>query len=364
MQTVTNIYPLLENAIKTYLGVGNAEGLVPEKFIENWREIWLRTCQHKLQMVLHKVLQDEPLLLDAPILAQLKQYRLKSLQRSLLKLKALQEVVAAFASANIVVIPYKGLAFAECFYGDISMRSSVDIDLAIALSDIPASFVVMEALGYVENTKEKNGKGSNRKVLHKSRAYHIDYSWILYGKGSIEVNVELHWQPSHPVLHLPLTFADIPKSARTTLQISGTSIPTFTKPYLAVFTLVHHGLIDCWGQYRHLLDLAMMIKNLSSEEFLVFKKLLEKYKLLDVYYTGLYLLQQLFNYPITDAKYIRGRYQKLGAKLMKDIRMNNLSGKWSENPDKLLYHLQMRDTLYQKLATGMNLIRFKITMSS
>ena len=153
--------------------------LIPEEFVEDWSRIWLHTCQHKLQMVLHKVLQNRPSLVGTPILTQLKHYRLGSLQRSLLKLKELKKVLAAFEDANIMVTPYKGLAFAACFYQDISMRSSVDIDLAISLSDIPASFAVMEALGYVENSKDKNGKSSDRKELHKSRAYYIDYSLSL-----------------------------------------------------------------------------------------------------------------------------------------------------------------------------------------
>lgn len=349
---------LLLTIQKNYLGKENGKDLA-EQLADpniNWRNLWETASKHKLQLVLQKVLKDYPV----PIHPVMKRFRMNVSKRSLLKAKEIQRVLQAFEEKNIRITPYKGMAFAHCFYGGITMRNSVDMDVAIDLKDIPNSFAIMRSLGYVEYSKEKNGSQSNEKELHKSRAYYIDYSWVLYKGEQIKFNVELHYQPSHPVLHVPLYFSEIPDSAFTTFKIAGGTINSFTKPYLGLFTLIHHGLIDCWGQYRHIVDLAMMVKNLNKEDYQSFKNLLGKHQIQQSYYVGLYILENLLEMPIEDPDYQAARYQKIGDQLIDALQTDSLAGKWSENPKKLLYHLRLRDTFYQQLATGKNLLMFKL----
>jgi len=355
---------LIEQTLKVYLGTKELDTFRVDvrKETIDWSAIIQITYKHKLQPILHKVLkevEEEAI----PIIPQLRRYRMLQMRRSLFKLKELQRTTAAFDAAGIRITPYKGMAFAQCFYGDITLRASVDIDMAIALSDIPASFAIMRALGYVEYSKEKVGASSETEVLENARAYHIDYPWVLYEGAKIICNIEFHWQPSHPVLQVPLTFVDLPADAYTNIQIGGQGISTFTKPYLALFTLIHHGLIDTWGQYRHLLDFAMIMKCLTKKESISFKKLLEKYQLQQCFYMGLYLLEQLFELPVSTIGYQAKNHRKLGTQLMAALHDDRLAGKWSENPRKLLYHLRMRDTLGQRVRTVGSLIWFKIRFS-
>lgn len=357
-----DVHLFLQTIIKIHLGTMSSILSFPiEKIEENWQNIWEVARQHKLQIVLHQVLNKHAAFKNMSAFSKLQKYRLQQLQRNLLKLKELQKTIRAFEQAGITVTPYKGLPFAQYFYQDISMRSSIDIDLAISLVDIPASFAIMKSLGYIEYSKEKNGASSNQKELHKSRAYHIDYSWLLYDGEKVKMNIELHWQPSHPVLYLPLEFGNLPTSARTSIQISNQEVTTFTKPYLALFTLIHHGLIDCWGQYRHLVDLGVILNGLQADEYLAWKALLKKHQLVQTFYVGLYLLEQLFDYKVMDADYHAKKQKKIGTQLIKSLQNNSLVGKWSDNPRKLIYHLKMRDTLYQQLMTGKNLLLFKLT---
>jgi len=361
---------IIEQALSAYLQTQDKatfSRLLKSSEID-WAELWKAIRIHKLQPIFHKILQEHQQLQVAelskerpiPIFPQLKRYRMQQLRRSLFKLKELQRTIAAFETAGIRITPYKGMAFAQCFYGDISLRSSVDIDMAIAVSDIPASFAIMRSLGYEEYSKEKTGETSEKKKLAATRAYHIDYSWVLYQGKRIVCNIEFHWQPAHPVLQVPLTFEQLSEDAYTTICIGGPSISTFTKPYLALFTLIHHGLIDTWGQYRHLLDFAKILQGLTREEYQKLQTMLEKYQLQQCFYTGVYLVTRLFNLPFANTGYQANKHRKIGDHLLTALHTNSLAGKWSDNPRKLLYHLRMRDTLGQQVRTSGSLMWFKI----
>ena len=62
--------------------------------------------------------------------------------------KETERIVKKLATVGITAIPYKGVAFSKQFYGDISMRESTDIDLAIDASDLLAIKPQFEEDGY------------------------------------------------------------------------------------------------------------------------------------------------------------------------------------------------------------------------
>jgi len=78
------------------------------------------------------------------------------------------------------------------------------------------------------------------------------------------------------------------------------------------------------------------------------------------FYTGLYIVEQLYGVSVPGENYPKGKYQKIGNQLIEGLRTDSLAGNWSENKHKLLYHFRMRDTWYEKLRLVISLVWFKV----
>lgn len=326
----------------------------------DWESALQMLILHQLVPVSVAVLSRHTETKKIPIYNQLKGIKSDQARNCLFRLSEMNKIIHSFAAEGIPLTPYKGMAFAQNFYGNIASRISYDSDLAISEKDIDRSIVLMKKLGY-QLEKEKEKKGLNRFIkLSNSRSHYIDYSWVLIKNKNLRSNIEFHWQPVHPVLQLPLSFDKLPKNIFTTINIVKQKINTFNKPYLALFTLIHHGLIDTWGKYRHLLDLAMLLKTFTKEEQTTFHQLINQYHLNKTYSIGLYILHQIFDYPHIDPIYMPPPKSKLGEQLIKAIRNNQLAGNWSDNPQKLYFNIRMRDRFQEQLQVIGSLVSFKL----
>ena len=266
-------------------------------------------------------------------------------------LKEQQRLTQCFKDAKIKSIPYKGPGFVSQFYVEHQRRFWVDIDIAIAREDIPKAAQLLFDLGYVEHKNKTDFDN-----IHKSRGYEIDFSFILKENNRIISNVELHWQPSHNVLYFPMSFEDI-LSKTVVVSYADYSFDTFEKEYHALIILVHHGLVDCWGKLRHLIDLYYITQAFSAQEAQSFSGLLSKYGLRKTYSIGQALINELLYGPKSEfeTKYLS---EKSLDSFFNKIMQNALNGNWSENPSKLKLHLSMRDTFKDKMKVTFSIIRY------
>ena len=235
---------------------------------------------------------------------------------------------------NIDVVVYKGFAFTKQFYDNMVHRDSVDIDLAIREEDLPRAAKVILSSGYVEH-KNKTDFNKHR----QSRAYDIDYSFVYKEEGKIKFNVELHWQPSHNVLWVPLEFAHIIHS-KTKIKIGNTELETFDRVHQVIIMCIHHGIIDGWGKLRHIIDLYHVLENLSTQEQKLLRLKLIEYRLIKCFQVGVHLIDVIFDYK--NAIFTVVKTRKLSLIIAQMLLENKLNKNWSDQPIKLYYHLKMR----------------------
>jgi hypothetical protein len=113
-----------------------------------WARVRSLAEQHGLQPLLYctlaKVKESVP-----PAEMQFLEHTYQSnVRKSLLLARELIKIVSCLSSAGFDVLPYKGLALAEEFYGDIALRPSGDIDLLIRQSDAARVRETLGELGY------------------------------------------------------------------------------------------------------------------------------------------------------------------------------------------------------------------------
>jgi hypothetical protein len=159
-----------------------------EKLAEVLKKAQLLSRLHRIRPVVYRVL------LNANISAELKTALKNELHSITLKnfelAKETERIVKRLEAANVLAIPYKGVAFSKQFYGDISMRESSDIDLVINADQLDLIIKLMQEDGYKANGIE----GLKRIKRESFIAHQKDFCFDL----DKTFHVEFHWRNTHP----------------------------------------------------------------------------------------------------------------------------------------------------------------------
>ena len=258
-------------------------------------------------------------------------------------------IVEQFKKAGITVVPYKGPHFTRLFYQELSLRSSIDVDLAIMFRDLARCKDIMSSLGY----KEVKGSVNPGKVK-KSRAYYLDYPWVKRNARRQNIIVEFHLSPVHKALYLPLDFDQVLEVVEN--RTNGNNFD-FTLAEHAFFTVLHHGVVDLWGKLMHLVDLYQIWQILDPEGRGDLIGKCEQYGVMNFLSLGFHLIDTLFEVKTgpKDGPNISSSFVN---KLACDIVHSRLNGKWSENRIKLKYYLALRTSNLDKMRSVASLLRY------
>jgi Uncharacterised nucleotidyltransferase len=223
----------------------------------NWKEIAILSKVHRIRPVVFRVLMES--ITPTAIKEQLKkELQLNTLQNFTIASET-ERLIDLLAKANISAIPYKGVAYSQQFYGDISMRESSDIDLVIDPNDLPKTFKIFEQDGYhVFNLKRYTSLGQ--------QAYTDQEKDLCYDKitsGADNFHVELHYMITHPRFGAPKTINqfDLSGSMRSVLN-GGAAKFLLPAEHFRAITL-HHLLHDGLEYLKIFIDLAVGVNGLT-----------------------------------------------------------------------------------------------------
>jgi len=165
-----------------------------------------------------------------------------------------QRIVNRLQAHDIAVIPYKGVAFSNEFYGDISMRESSDIDLIIDKEKVINAIQLFEEDGFAVSYFQlpPNGKES----------YFIENKDLCFDKKTEQHNwhIELHWMITHPNYGAPLSLNTFQLNRKQT----GEKILSQQEHLRA--TLLHHMVHDGIEYLKTLVDLTQAIISIRKSE--------------------------------------------------------------------------------------------------
>ncbi|MFD0697816.1 nucleotidyltransferase family protein [Paenibacillus sp. GCM10027628] len=195
----------------------------------------------------------------------------------------LERVCKVFDEHGIRSLQLKGPVIAKELYGDISLRTSKDLDILVPFADIEKVEGILRMLGYVL-TDEIN------RVLDdwKWRIHHLSY----FHPGK-RILIEMHWKQSPNITNEP-SFDEL-WSRRNTSSFTKNGIHFLGVEDLFLY-LVSHGARHSWFRLRWLAD----IKQLLNKEF-EWEKVHSHLKRYDCHYLAgqaLILANQLLATPI------------------------------------------------------------------
>lgn len=194
----------------------------------------------------------------------------------------MEQVSKLFIENQIDLIFLKGPAIAADIYGDISLRTSKDLDVFIPISGLEKAENILLSLGY-----EKEAAPT---VLNewKWRSHHVAY----YHQQK-QIQIEIHWR-LHPPPSKEPSFDDLWKRKRTSILFT---YPVYFlgKEDLFIYLIVH-GARHGWFRLRWLIDIDQMLKNgICTKEIL---SIINQYQYRYLAGQALILASQLLNSPI------------------------------------------------------------------
>lgn len=213
--------------------------------VSNWDALVDYACQHEIVPQLHQALMAVGEVAPAVTREQVRNLFAHVALHNLQLKSELERLTGLLLDAKISVIPWKGPTLAGELYGDIALRSFVDLDLLVPPDQAWLALQVLAVAGYhpdfplSENRWPALRRAVNHLTLHDRDHGHM---------------VELHWAPFHPMQAFPVDLA--PHWQR--LNAGGRArVGTLPAEELLVLLCIH-GTVHRWEKLKWVVDIERL----------------------------------------------------------------------------------------------------------
>lgn len=219
----------------------------PERFADiDWELMLKLSLHHRVYPYLYpKLSRMEGTAVPAGFIARLKnEYRRNTVQ--MLQLSGeMSSLANALAGLDIRSIFLKGPVLALDLYGDLSLRTSRDLDFIVPMAKLAQTEELLAGLGYVEEEIFEAILGDWKWREHHKTYHHPDKN----------IKVEVHWRLSPGPSREP-DFEELWSRARKSPL--GASVHYLGREDLFLF-LAAHGARHGWSRLRWLLDIRQLL---------------------------------------------------------------------------------------------------------
>lgn len=198
--------------------------------------------------------------------------------------REMEQVSKIFTENGIQLLFLKGPVLAYELYGDVSHRTSKDLDILISQVDLEKAENILLNLGYLEEENQTVFDEKNR------RKHHVEYF-----HPQKRIQIEIHWRLHNPPLKEP-SFKELWERKRNTPLLN---YPVYCLSEEDLFLhLIVHGARHGWFRLRWLKDIDQITK--KGIDFNEINSLLKKYKYHDLVGQTFILTSRLLNTPIDE----------------------------------------------------------------
>lgn len=199
--------------------------------------------------------------------------------------REMEQISRLFTENDVRMLVLKGPVLAVDLYGDVSLRTSVDLDILVPLDDLDKVKKILIDIGYINEEFF-----STELDAWKWRHHHLDF---VHPQSRIQL--EVHWR-LNPGPGKEPGFNELWERRRTS---SLTSYPVYYLGREDLFLfLVTHGARHGWSRLGWLLDIDKILKQKPNLDTLY--KLLRKYHCLHIGGQALILAFKLLNTEVTE----------------------------------------------------------------
>lgn len=203
---------------------------------------------HRIYPVLYTKLKKNEKCVPEEILQTLQQYYKRNIFHMLHLAAETEKIAKYFTENEIPTLFLKGPILGTELYGDISLRTSSDIDFLVPIVDIEKAETLLINNGYVKEDYIQT-------VLNDWTWRHHHFTFIHPDK---EIKIEIHWR-LHPGPGKEPSFTEL-WNRKSTSSITGYSINLLGKEDLLLF-LITHGARHGWSRIRWLVDIDRIVQH-------------------------------------------------------------------------------------------------------
>ncbi|MBY0164633.1 nucleotidyltransferase family protein [Cytobacillus firmus] len=217
----------------------------------NWGVFLDLVIHHRVYSIVFlklKNLGSNSILIPQEIMNKLQQLFTKNAYKMLELTREMGVVCKRFAENDVPLILLKGPVLAVTLYGDISRRTSKDLDLFVDVEDVNKSMDILLESGY----QMKDEKLLNNWLI---KTHHLSFVHPVH-----HVQIELHWR-LNPNLRAAPTFKDF-WNRKNEVSISNQTYYYLGNEDLLLY-LSEHGSRHGWSRLRWLMDIDRLLKNHS-----------------------------------------------------------------------------------------------------
>ncbi|MCM3905247.1 MAG: nucleotidyltransferase family protein [Pyrinomonadaceae bacterium] len=209
--------------------------------------------------------------------------------RNLMLATELCRVIEDFEEHEITAIPYKGPALALQVYGDLKLRSFVDLDLLVLRGDASRAGAVLTARGYRPHL---NLTPAQESFLSRSEC---DRVYLREGRNIV---LELHWAVAPPFFSVGIEIETVwADRARTEMCGREVSVPS---PEMLLLLLCVNGAKDLWTTLEPVCTVNELIRRYPGLDWERVIRLGRRAGALRMLHVGLVLARQTFNVPLPE----------------------------------------------------------------
>ena len=229
--------------VRTVLETQGAEKSV------DWEAVLRLAERHGTSSLLHKNLAHMRDGVPSFALESLQQGYERNVHKSLLLARELIRILDCLDALCIEAIPYKGVVFAEVYFGELGLRQPGDMDLFVRRQDVARIKIAIRELGYVPRAlvpeaAEEDYIASGYECVFDSPA----------GKNLLE----LQWAPQPRFYAVDFDMDGLFARA-VSVSVAGRSVKTPSSEDL-MLVLAMHAAKHVWGRLIWLCDIAQILK--------------------------------------------------------------------------------------------------------
>lgn len=184
-----------------------------------------------------------------PVLSRLAERTRRIAMENVRLATALHDLDDWFGTAGIRWLPFKGPVLAQAAYGDLALRTFMDLDVLVHPADLSRAIDLLEARGFERKYDVRRLDDSI--VLGGPFTQPLVPEYTLFRD---DVEVEVRCTVGDPDRPFDVPFEDL-HSRRTTVEVAGREVPALS-PVDRLLVLAYHGTKHNWHLLKWTCDFA------------------------------------------------------------------------------------------------------------
>lgn len=216
----------------------------------DWEAVLRETLRQSLVPLLYRHLHAHCVdLVPTATLTELREHYLLASARSLALAAELREITILLEANGVPCLPYKGPVLALQAYGDIALRTFMDLDLIVEPGDVGKAREILAGRGYAP--LEKLTLSQETAILK------LDHNLPLL-RAEDRIIVELHWRVA-PVAVTFLMPTKLLWDRATTVSLGGEEVRAMAVSDLILILSVH-GTRHAWSAVEWITGIAELVR--------------------------------------------------------------------------------------------------------